>query len=377
MAWRMVRARVLGERIGGSGQALITRLRVAVREKGIPLWRETPMRSLITDDQGAVIGVVAERAGKPLRLRARHGVLLGAGGFDHNLEMRKRYQPGIDHDWSLGAATNEGDGIIEGERLGAGTDLMEDAWWMPTMPAPDGEFMNLVPERQYPGQFIVNADGKRFVNEASPYVVFVQAVLAGHQTGVSHIPAWMILDHDSWTHNFIAGHVPGTSMPKNWIENKVAFTAPTLDELARKIGVSPEGLRETAARYNGFVRAGHDEDFHRGESAYDNYYGDHSLPNPNLKEVKAPPFYAFALSPGDLGTKGGLLTDPDARVLREDGSIIEGLYAAGNTSASVMGTKYAGPGASLGPSMTFAFLAARHMAGVASQSASVAAGSDG
>ncbi|HWH20955.1 MAG TPA: FAD-binding protein [Solirubrobacterales bacterium] len=362
MGWRVVRARTTGERIGGSGQALVTRMRMAVKEHDIPLWRLTPMEGLITDDSGRVVGIEATKDGKPIRLGARHGVLIGAGGFDHNLPMREAHQPGITQDWSLGAATNTGDGILAGEALGAATDLMEDAWWMPTMHSPEGEWMNLVPERQYPAQFIVNGDGKRFVNESSPYVVFVQHVLAGQATGVSHIPSWYITDHYSWTHNFIAGHIPLTPMPKNWLESGNAKVADTMEELAAKIGVPPENLKATAARYNDLAAKGHDDDFKRGDSAYDNYYGDHSLDNPNLAPLGKGPYYAFALQPGDLGTKGGLMTDVDARVLRKDGSVIEGLYAAGNSSASVMGTKYAGPGASLGPAMVFGYLAGLAMA---------------
>jgi 3-oxosteroid 1-dehydrogenase len=362
MGWRVVRARTTGERIGGSGQALVTRIRMAIDEKGIPLWRKTPMEGLITDGSGRVVGVEATKDGKPFRIGARRGVLIGAGGMDHNLAMREEHQPGIDHDWSLGAITNTGDGIVAGEKLGADTDLMEDAWWMPTMHSPEGEWMNLVPERQYPRQFIVNGDGKRFVNESSPYVVFVQHVLAGHATGVSHIPSWYITDHHSWTHNFIAGHIPLTPMPKNWLESGNAKVADTIEELAEKIGVPPENLRATADRYDELAKKGHDDDFKRGDSAYDNYYGDHSLANPNLAPLGKGPYYAFALQPGDLGTKGGLMTDVDARVLRKDGSVIEGLYAAGNSSASVMGTKYAGPGASLGPAMVFGYLAGKAMA---------------
>jgi succinate dehydrogenase/fumarate reductase flavoprotein subunit len=374
LAYRVARARILGERIGVSGGALVTRLRIAVRDKGIPLWRETPMRSLITDDDGRVVGVLAERNGKELRVMGRLGVVLASGGFDHNLAMRTPLQPGIDRDWSLGSPTNEGDGLRAGEALGAATDLLEDAWWMPTMPSVDGSLVGLVAERQYPGQFIVNGDGKRFVNEATPYVVFCQTQLRGHATGVSHIPAWMIIDDHAWKRNIIAGHIPGMRMPRKWLESGAARTAPTLAELARKIGVPAGSLQATADRYNGFVRAGKDLDFHRGENAYDNYYGDPSYPNPNLAEVSKPPFRAFQLWPGDLGTKGGLLTDVDARVLRPDGSAIDGLYAAGNVSSSVMGTSYAGPGATLGPAMTFAYLASRHIAARARQP--VSAGSE-
>jgi len=363
LAWRIARARVTGERIGVSGQALATRLRLAMMERDLPLWRETPMTALLTDGDGRVTGVEVERDGVSTQIPVKRAVVLASGGFDHNLEMRKRYQPGIDRDWSLGSPTNEGDGIRIGEELGGAVDLMDEAWWMPTMPAAmDGSLVGLVAERQYPGQFIVNGAGERFVNEAAPYVVFCKAQLAGHRGGVSHIPAWMIIDERAWKRNIIAGHLPGAPVPRPWVEKGVIHTGRTFEELAKKIGVPPAALRETADRFNGFARAGRDEDFARGESPYDNYYGDPAFANPNLTEVAKPPFRALALTPGDLGTKGGLLTDPDARVLRADGSAIEGLYASGNVTSSVMGTDYAGPGATLGPAMTFAYLAIEHIA---------------
>lgn len=362
LAWRVVRARVTGERIGVSGRALVTRLRLTMRERGLPIWRETPMRSLIVEE-GRVVGVEVERDGRTLRIRAWKGVLLACGGFDHHREMR-RHHLGLEQDWSLGAASNEGDGIRLGAQLGGALDLMDDAWWMPTMPsAADGSLVGLVAERQYPGQFIVNGAGRRFVNEATPYVVFGQAQIAGERTGVGHIPAWMIVDDVAWRRNVIAGHLPGTAFPKAWRAAGCAFQAPTLRELAARIGVPGEALEATAARYNELVAGGRDDDFHRGESPYDNYYGDPSYANPNLAPVERPPFLALAITPGDLGTKGGLVTDVDARVVRADGTPIEGLYATGNVSASVMGKRYAGPGATLGPAMTFAYVAARHAAG--------------
>ncbi|HEY4333084.1 MAG TPA: FAD-binding protein, partial [Ilumatobacteraceae bacterium] len=155
---------------------------------------------------------------------------------------------------------------------------------------------------------------------------------------------------------------PGTKMPADWLESGLVSRAATMREMAAKIGVPADALVATADRYNRFARAGRDEDFHRGESAYDNYYGDDSYRNPNLAPVDRGPFMAFRLLPGDLGTKGGLLTDADASVLRSDGSIIAGLYATGNTSASIMGHDYAGPGATLGPSMTFGYIAANLIA---------------
>jgi succinate dehydrogenase/fumarate reductase flavoprotein subunit len=273
--------------------------------------------------------------------------------------MRKQYHPEVEPGWSSGSQDNVGDGIRIGMELGAAVDLLDDAWWMPSVMWPDGTPHGGVPERQYPGQFMVNAAGCRFTNESSPYTDFGHAQIEGHRTEVSHIPAWMVFDETAWRRNFILGHVPGQPMGK-WAQ--VVITAPTLEQLADRIGVPPVALRETADRFNGFARSGVDQDFHRGESPYDNYYGDHSYPNPNLAEVKDPPFHALAWYPGDLGTKGGLLTDEDARVLREDGSAIRGLYATGNVSAAVMGRDYAGPGATIGPAMTFGFVAAARIA---------------
>jgi 3-oxosteroid 1-dehydrogenase len=359
MASRIARSYIFRLRMTSAGQSLALRLYLALKQEGVPVWRETPMKSLITDESGRVVGIEAERDGKPFRIGARGGVILATGGFDHNTAMRKQYQPEVEPGWSSGSEDNQGEGITAGMAVGAAVDLLDDAWWMPSIPFPDGSVFGCLAERQYPGQFIVNSAGKRFVNESCPYTDFGHAQIEGHRTGVSHIPAWMIFDDRAWRRNFIIGHIPGQPMGEY---SKVLKSAPTLEALAEQIGVPADALVATAGRFNGFARTGVDEDFHRGESAYDNYYGDHSYKNPNLGEVDKPPFYALPIVPGDLGTKGGLLTDEDARVLRPDGSAIPGLYATGNTSAAVMGRDYAGPGATLGPAMTFGYLAACHVA---------------
>jgi 3-oxosteroid 1-dehydrogenase len=372
MAGRIIYSRVTGAEIVGSGRALMTRLRLAVQGAGVPILLNTPMKSLVTDKSGAVIGVIAERDGKPFRLRARRGVVIAAGGFEFNEEMRRQYQPvlgGIGN--SLGSPGNTGDGIRAGEAVGAATDLMNEAWWFPVMSTPSG-LRSIFHERQAPGQFIVNAEGRRFVNEACSYVAFGRAQVAGHGTGVSHIPAFLITDHHGWTHNMIANHLPGKPMPQDWIDSGAVTIADTLEALAEKLNIPPQALAATAERFNGFAREGRDLDFHRGESAYDNYYGDHRLRNPNLAEVNRPPYYAFRVVPGDLGTKGGLLTDENARVLNAEGIPISGLYAVGNSSAAVMGRSYAGPGATIGPAMTFGWVAAHSIAGANSTSADIA-----
>jgi 3-oxosteroid 1-dehydrogenase len=357
MAWRKMHAHVTGAAIITSGRSLVARLRQAVRDEDVPLWLNTPMTGLIAEN-GAVRGVEAVREGKPVRIRARRGVVIAAGGFEFSETMRREFQPalgGIGH--SHGSPGNTGDGIRAGEAIGAATDLMDDAWWMPAVDAP-GMARPTVSERQAPGQFIVNMEGQRFVNESGPYTDFGQAQIRGN-----HLKTYMIMDHESWTHNMVAGHMPGLPMPKAWLDHGTATVADTLEELAAKIGVPPANLVATAERFNGFAREGRDLDFQRGESAYDNFYGDHRYKNPNLGEVKQGPFYAFRMVLGDLGTKGGLLTDANAQVLDKRGHPIPGLFAAGNSSASVMGHSYAGPGATIGPAMTFGWIAAHVLAG--------------
>jgi len=276
--------------------------------------------------------------------------------------MRKRYQPIVGEGWTRGSIDSQGDGQRAGEDVGAALDLMDDAWWLPSFLMPGG-LTGGIAERQYPGQFIVNGAGKRFVNEATPYSAFGRTQIAGQASGVSHIPAWLIFDQRAFRRNVICGHFPWRPLPANWLGSGLVKRAETLDALAGQIGVPPDALRETQERFNGFARDGNDQDFHRGDSVYDHYYGDPSQgKNPNLTEVSKPPFYAIQVVPGDLGTKGGLLTDADARVLRPDGEAIPGLYACGNASSSVMGNSYAGPGATIGPAMVFGWVAAHHIA---------------
>ncbi|WP_099224514.1 FAD-binding protein [Mycobacterium persicum] len=370
---RMVRARMLGERIAAIGQSLAARLRLAMKERDVALWLDSPMTELLTDTDGSVIGALVDRAGVPARIGARHAVVLACGGFDHDLAWRKQHQPIVDRDWSFGNPAATGDGIRAGQRLGAATDLLDEAWWFPAMQWPDGRMQFMLNERMMPSQFIVNADGKRFINEAAPYMDFGHAMIEGQKSGVTHIPCWLVTDHRSWNRYVIAGHLPipkipgapvptGRKVPAAWLETGVVKAARTWEELAAKIGVPGAQLRATAARFNELARNGHDDDFYRGDSAYDNYYGDPTLPNPNLYPLGDPPYYAFRIVLGDLGTSGGLRTDEHARVLRRDDTVVRGLYAVGNTSAPVMGRSYAGAGATIGPAMAFGYVAAKHVA---------------
>jgi 3-oxosteroid 1-dehydrogenase len=214
---------------------------------------------------------------------------------------------------------------------------------------------------------MVNDRAERFMNEALPYVEAVHRMYGGEfgqgEGPGENIPAWMIIDQRYRNRYVFAGVNPRQALPGRWYKSGVVVKAPTIEALAEKIGVDPAALRATIDRFNGFARSGNDEDFGRGKSGYDLYYGDPTnKPNPSLGVIDKPPFYAVKMVPGDLGTKGGLRTDVHGRVLREDGSVIDGLYAAGNASSPVMGHTYAGPGATIGPAIVFGYLAALHIA---------------
>lgn len=372
LVWRMVRAHVFGDRMAAIGQSLMARMRLALGERDIPLWLRSPMTELVTDVDGGVVGAVVERDGRPVRVRARHGVVLASGGFDHDMAWRREHLPELEHDWSFGNPASMGDGIRAGEKVGAALDLLDEAWWFPAMCWPDGRLQFMLNERMMPSQFVVNGAGRRFVNEAAPYMDFAHAMLDGQRSGTTHIPCWLVTDTRSFHRYVVGGHLPlpkipfapvptGWKVPRAWLDSGIVKQAGTFEDLATQIGVPPEALRATAERFNALAHSGHDDDFSRGDSAYDNYYGDPTLPNPNLHPLTEPPYLAFQIILGDLGTSGGLRTDEHARVLRDDGSAIGGLYATGNATAAVMGRSYAGAGATIGPAMTFGYVAARHI----------------
>lgn len=372
LIWRMFRARVFGDRMAAIGQSLMARMRLALAEHDIPLWLSAPMTELITDVDGRVVGAVVERDGTPVRIAARGGVVLATGGFDHDIQWRRQYLPLLEKDWSFGNPAALGDGIRAGEKVGAATDLLDEAWWFPAMCWPDGRLQFMLNERMMPAQFVVNGAGVRFINEAAPYMDFAHAMIEGQQSGVTHVPCWLVTDIKSFHRYVVGGHLPipkvpfapvptGRKIPQAWLDSGIVVAADSYEELAVKIGVPPQALRDTAVRFNSLAATGHDDDFNRGDSAYDNYYGDPTLPNPNLAPLGKPPYLAFQIILGDLGTSGGLVTDEHARVLGEDGGVIAGLYATGNTSAAVMGRSYAGAGATIGPAMTFGYVAAQHI----------------
>ncbi|MGS2808271.1 3-oxosteroid 1-dehydrogenase [Nocardia sp. MW-W600-9] len=354
-------AKFTGKHLLGMGQAIIAAMRKGLLDAGVPVLLNTPLTDLVVTD-GKVTGVKATVDGESVTFNARYGVVLGSGGFEHNADMRAKYQrQPITTEWTTGAAANTGDGIVAGMAAGATVGFMEDAWWGPTI-FKGGKPWFALAERNLPGTIMVNDRGERFGNESAPYVEAVHTMYGGeYGQGAGpgeNIPAWLVFDQRYRNRYIFAGLQPGQRFPSRWLENDYIVKADTIEELAGRIGVPADSLSATVTRFNGFATAGKDDDFGRGNSHYDRYYGDPTVkPNPCLAEISQGPFYAAKMVPGDLGTKGGLVTDTVGRVLREDDSVIDGLYAAGNTSAPVMGHTYAGPGATIGPAITFAYLA--------------------
>lgn len=341
----------------GIGNALLGNLMHIAQQKGVQVWLSSPLTELIEED-GRVVGAVVTKDGKQIRVRATAGVVLAAGGFARNDLFRRQHQP-VGDAWTSVSPGDQGDAIVAGQRIQAATALMDDAWWGPSFVMPDGTPAFAVYERSLPGCILVDQQGRRFANESASYVDVGHAML-DLNAGGPPAPTWLILDANH-RKRYLLGMAPPGITPKEWFTSGFFKTADTIEGLATACGIDPAGLRATVTRFNTFAKTGVDTDFQRGATAYDNYYGDASVtPNPNLGPIENAPFYAARMVPGDLGTKGGLLTDEHARVLRDDGGVIPGLYAAGNSTASVMGRTYPGPGSTLGPAVTFAWLAARH-----------------
>ncbi len=353
---------LLRRRMYAMGNAIAIGLRKGLIDARVPVHYETELVDLVLED-GRVVGVRVRQGDEERVVRARRGVILGSGGFERNLELREKYLPQpTSADWTTGSQYNTGGGLLAGIAAGAEIDLMDDGWWGPTIPLPGRPWFCLA-ERNLPGSLIVNQAGRRYMNEALPYVEAVHAMYDGEATGVGHVPSWLVIDQRYRNRYVFAGLLPRQPFPGRWYKEGVVKKAASIEELAGEIEVPAEALTATVERFNGFAVSGVDEDFHRGESAYDKYYSDPAVkPNPSLHVIDEGPFYAVKIVPGDLGTKGGLVTDEKARALRADGSVIPGLYAAGNCSSAVMGHTYAGPGATIGPALTFGYLAAEDIA---------------
>lgn len=348
------------------GNALVGGLWVALKRRNIPVWLETPMIDLIEDDDG-VAGAVVRHKGKVKRVRARRGVILAAGGFERNAEMRARYLPGsADPTISGSQVNNTGDAINAAAKIGAELRNMQSSWCAPVFRVPGEDRARLSAiERALPGSIMVNRDGRRFLNEAASYHVVAQKMIEGERNGEKTSPAWFVFDA-----TYRSKYPAGALYPilPDWAQMKgvreTMKKAATVQELAAAIGVPAATLRATLARFNADALTGKDGEFDRGGPAYDRMYGDPAvMPNPTLAPIEKAPFYALPIYGGDIGTNGGIVTDENARALNADGHAIPGLYAVGNTAASVMGESYPGAGVTLGPAMTFGYVAGRHAMG--------------
>ena len=360
--WRMKSRR---DRRCAMGNALIGALRLSLCDRGIPLWLNAPARRLIVE-QGRVCAAQVERDGVLCTVRARHGVLLATGGFDANQAFRDRFLPQPTRsEWSCGNPYSTGDAITMATEVGAALELMDEAWWGPTVIVPGEQRARmLVIEKSLPGGFIVNRNGRRFVKETAAYNDIVKAMYGNHSEDSPCIPAYLIFDADFRRKYPCGPLLPGAQQP-DWmvpsdIRQRFIRKADTLDGLAALLGIDAAGLQDTVTRMNRYAANGVDEEFHRGENAFDRFFGDKSVtPNPCLAPIARPPFYGFEVWPGELGTKGGIRVDEHARVLDGGGNVVAGLYATGNCSAPVMGRTYPGAGSTLGPSTTFGYVAAR------------------
>ena len=362
VGFRMLRNR-LGADLVGSGTALFGRmLEIGLRE-GVTIWLDSPVTGLIEQD-GRIAGITARHEGVEVRIGATHGVLLDAGGFSRNAAMRAQHHtPGTaSGEWTHANPGDTGEVMNMATALGAATESLDHAVWVSTAVLPDGRVEMVTPDLQKPHVVMVDSQGERYVNEATDYVCVGRTMIAHDAKGGS-IPSWAIIESRARNRYFWAGNPPGEP-PAAWIESGYMIKADSLDELAQRCGLDPERLKATITRFNGFARKGVDDDFGRGGSAFHSFFGDPAnKPSATLGPIEQPPFYASKVFPGDVGTFGGLVTDEHARVLKEDGSIIPGLYAAGNITSSVMGMAYPGAGASIGPSFVFGYVAARHALG--------------
>jgi 3-oxosteroid 1-dehydrogenase len=363
---RAIGAKLTGRHWVTCGAALQGRMLQAALKSGIDIRTESPVRELIVDG-GAVKGVATVKDGRPWRVGARLGVLVNAGGFSHNQAMREKFQPGSQTKWSMAIRTDKGEMIEEMMRRGAAVAQMEEVVGNQQTIPPGAEESELKPPAQAmtakPHAILVDQSGVRYMNEGGSYMAYCKAMFERHKT-VPAVPSWAILDSRYLKKYMLAGTMPGSNKPQRWYDEGYLHRADTIEDLARQLNMQPATLRATVDRFNGFAASGKDEDFGRGVRAYDRWLGDpHHQPSATLGSIAEGPFYAVPVVPGDVGTYGGVVTDEFARVLRQDGSFISGLYATGISTASVMGRVYPGAGCSIGPSFTFGYIAAKHAAG--------------
>ena len=353
------------------GNALVARLFYSLREAGAKVSFRSKMTELICVDS-KVVGAEMQIDGSKRRIRARRGVVLACGGFAHNVHFRGQYMPMPTPEHSLAVESNLGDGIDEGLKIGAKVNSishMTGAFWSPTSVTvrPDGSvglFPHLLLDRAKPGVIAVNQAGRRFVNEGVSYHHFVEAMFESHKR-IPCMPAYLICNADFIFKYGLGAIHPGTRRLESHVKSGYLHVSDSIEGLARKIQVVPEGLTDSIARNNLYAATGVNEEFGKGSTELNRFNGDAlNSPNPCLGAIDGGPFCAMAVWPAEIACSTGLSTDEDARVIREDGLPIPGLYACGNDMASIMRGTYPGPGTTLGPAIVFGYRAAKHCEGL-------------
>lgn len=387
--WRMVAGKMIGrywmdrstrkvshrDKRFTQGAALMGATYEQVFARGVDLRMETVLEGLTVEEGGRVTGIEVSNFGRKYTVEARHGVVLAAGGFEWNQALRDRFYPvpGLTRHSSTPEDGNRGEALVAAEAVGASTEHTSQGWWIPTMTLPMKGASNFHEIHQAafdvgrPWSVVVNRKGVRFVDEACGYDQFGQAMVRDQIESGANCPCWLIFDA-KFRRKFSAGglmptvHTPEHKVPEDWWDHYL-FRADTIEELCGKAHLPVEAVRQTVANMNAYAKTGVDPEFGRGMNPYDQMFGDpSSTPNPNIGPIDKAPFYAVPINNGDLGTKGGLRCDARARVLDGAGQPIAGLYAAGNNSGTPFGDTYPGAGATIGPAMTFGFVAANDIA---------------
>lgn len=379
MAWRYwsdLSTRRLGKRDRRftQGAALMGHMFKQLFARGVEVRLATKLEDLIIHDE-VVTGVTVSNFGRQYQIHARHGVVLCAGGFEWNQALRERYWPvpGQARNTSTPEDANRGEALLAGLKVGAGTEHTEAGWWIPTMHMPMPKASNFEETHQAafdvgrPHSVCVNRNGERFVDEACSYDEFGEAMVRDQLKTGANNPCWLVFDA-RFRAKFTAGGFMPTLICPDWripadYWDHYIFKADSVEALAHKIHIPAERLKTVVANMNQYARRGEDPEFGRGSNDYDRMFGDPDItPNPCLGSIDKAPYYAVPINLGDLGTKGGLKANAHAQVVNSDDQPIANLYAAGNNAGSPFGNLYPGAGGTIGPAMTFGYVAANHIA---------------